>query len=224
MNYQGTLDFLSSKLNLSLNGKLPIEIPNFGRVQLADLFRELNFEIGAEVGVERGEYSETICLANPEAKLFAIDGWQVYKGYRDHTNQQTMNQISEEAKKRLSKYNCEIVKKFSSEAVKDFNLESLDFVYIDASHEFSHVAHDLVEWAKRVRPGGIVSGHDYVRKKGGGYQCHVVDVLKAYTSAFNISPWFVLGTRAINEGEVRDRPRSWMFIKNNETVLRPHSF
>jgi len=219
-----TLDHIANKFNLDLTTKSPIEIPNFGRVELAKLFNELGFTIGTEVGIERGEYSEILLRSNPKLRLFSVDAWQVYNGYRDHTNQKTMDKIYKEAKKRLAKYNCKLIKKLSADAVKSFKYESLDFVYIDASHEFSHVAHDLVEWSKRVRPGGIVAGHDYIKKTDPGYQSHVVDALHGYVAAYNISPWFILGRKSVVDGEVRDRPRSFMFVKNSEIILRPHSF
>jgi len=47
------------------------------------------------------------------------------------------------------------------EAVRDFPEESLDFVHIDANHDYDYFMPDLIEWNKRVKVGGIVSGHDY---------------------------------------------------------------
>ncbi len=47
------------------------------------------------------------------------------------------------------------------EAVEQFKPGELDFVYIDAKHDFKHVSEDVDAWAKIVRVGGIVSGHDY---------------------------------------------------------------
>ncbi|NIT59155.1 MAG: hypothetical protein GWN00_23910, partial [Aliifodinibius sp.] len=37
----------------------------------------------------------------------------------------------------------------------------LDFVYIDADHRFDHVMQDIILWFKKIRRGGILSGHDY---------------------------------------------------------------
>lgn len=37
---------------------------------------------------------------------------------------------------------------------------SLDFVYVDALHDFEHVAVDLAAWAPKVSVGGFVGGHD----------------------------------------------------------------
>ena len=91
------------------------------------------------------------------------------------------------------------------DAVKDFEDGSLDFVYIDGNHDFKNVANDIVEWQKKVRVGGIVAGHDYRRHKPHlTYQCHVVDVVNAYTYAFGINPWFVL------QG---DKSPSWFWVQ-----------
>ena len=54
------------------------------------------------------------------------------------------------------------------DAVKDFKDESLDFVYIDANHGYESTKEDIREWSKKVKKGGIVSGHDYVKKNGYG--------------------------------------------------------
>lgn len=42
-----------------------------------------------------------------------------------------------------------------------FIKDGLDFVYIDAGHEYSDVANDISVWLPKVRSGGILAGHDY---------------------------------------------------------------
>jgi|GEM_PF-6428377 len=118
-----TLTYLSNKFNLpsSIDVDLkPTIIPNFGRHELAELFAELKFKYGAEIGVEQGAYSEILCKANPDMKLFAVDAWTVYRGYKDHTRQEKLDAFYKIARKRLAAYKCEIVKKFSLEAVNNF--------------------------------------------------------------------------------------------------------
>jgi FkbM family methyltransferase len=39
---------------------------------------------------------------------------------------------------------------------------SLDFVYLDARHDYTAVLEDLEAWFDKVRPGGILAGHDYL--------------------------------------------------------------
>jgi len=38
---------------------------------------------------------------------------------------------------------------------------SLNFVFIDAAHDYDSVSKDLKAWYPKIKPGGIISGHDY---------------------------------------------------------------
>jgi len=99
------------------------------------------------------------------------------------------------------------------EAVKVFENNSLDFVYIDGNHEFRYFAEDIYEWPKKVRKGGIISGHDYftpVQKE----VCAVQPVLHAYIGWNDIVTWYVLGSKRRHApGEKRERFRSWFWVK-----------
>lgn len=39
--------------------------------------------------------------------------------------------------------------------------ETLDFVYIDAAHDYFSVWQDIKAWLPKVKPGGYIGGHDY---------------------------------------------------------------
>ena len=179
---------------------------NMNRAGLAQLFAELGFTEGAEIGVEKGVFSEILCQANPQLTLYSIDPWKAYREYRDHTTQEKIDEIYNEAVNRLKNYNCKIIRKFSEEAYKDFADVSLDFVYIDANHDAKHTWQDLTLWVPKVKPGGIVSGHDFVRYKGDyGLVNQVKDTVLKFTGENNISPLFAL--RDANERT------SWMWVK-----------
>lgn len=197
-----TLNTIVEKYRLNLNERLPIQI-NIGRLELAGLFAELDFKTGAEIGVEQGLYTEVLCKANPQAKIYGIDAWQAYKGYREHVSQEKLDGFCLAALERLKSYNFIIVRKFSLEAVKDFPPGYLDFVYIDSNHAFEYVVNDLAEWSKRVRKGGIIAGHDY-RKDKGGAPFHVKYAVDGFTAAYRVSPWFVLRG---------DKSASFMWVK-----------
>lgn len=49
----------------------------------------------------------------------------------------------------------------SLEAVTLYDDESLDFVFIDAAHDYGNVKADIEAWYKKVKPGCIIAGHDY---------------------------------------------------------------
>jgi len=208
-----TLDLIAVNFNIDLNQPSPIAIPNVNRKDLAKLFRRLNFRAGAEIGVESGVYSRDLCKCNPRAKIYLVDSWKAYRGYRDHVNQAKMDVFYGEVQKRLGEFdNYEIVRKFSMDAVKDFKDESLDFVYIDGNHRFEFVVQDIGFWSRKVKRGGIVSGHDYIRRAE-PTGTHVVQAVQGYTYCYGIKPWFLLGSQAKVPGEIRDDSRSWFWVK-----------
>ena len=49
----------------------------------------------------------------------------------------------------------------SVEAASRFEDNTLDFVFIDASHEYEDVKNDINAWLPKVKNGGILAGHDY---------------------------------------------------------------
>lgn len=49
----------------------------------------------------------------------------------------------------------------SLQAVDNFADQSVDFVYIDASHEYEDVKDDIQAWLPKVKPGGLLAGDDY---------------------------------------------------------------
>jgi SAM-dependent methyltransferase len=49
----------------------------------------------------------------------------------------------------------------SLEAAMQFEDNSIDFVFLDASHEYEDVKADIDAWYTKVKPGGIIAGHDY---------------------------------------------------------------
>lgn len=211
-----TLDRVCSHFGLSLppatSSASPIELTNIGRSELPRLFHALNFTEGAEVGVEVGRYSKELCAGNPGVHLYCVDPWQSYRGYREHVSQDKLDGFFQTTKDRLVEHNCTFVRKFSVAAAKDFAKHSLDFVYIDANHALEYVIADIAAWAPIVKPGGILAGHDYARRGGKGYQCHVIEAVHAWTASYGIHPWFVIGSLDALPGASRPEPRSWMWV------------
>jgi hypothetical protein len=78
------------------------------------------------------------------------------------------------------------------DALEGFPDNSLDFVFIDGNHSFPYVAEDIFYWEKKVRPGGIVSGHDYLDVPRKDCVIQVREVVDAYTEAFKIKKWFIV--------------------------------
>ena len=201
----------------------PVEIPDSSRDDLPQFFVDMGFTVGAEIGVDKGEFSVKFCEAG--LALYAVDPWKYYSGYEDDRGQQFLDELYENTKRLLTPYpQCRVVRKTSMQAAEDFADESLDFVYIDGNHEFTHVAQDIGVWTRKVRKGGVIAGHDYIytnpRTQAG--ICHVIYVVDAYTRAYKVKNWYLLGRKhKKTENEKRDKFRSWMWIKDYDEPFYP---
>lgn len=47
------------------------------------------------------------------------------------------------------------------EVASQFEDNSVDFVFIDADHNYESVKKDILSWLPKMKKGGIMSGHDY---------------------------------------------------------------
>lgn len=202
-----------------------IEIRNTNRETLAHILAMLNLNVGAEIGVECGIYSETLCKANPKIDLYAIDAWTAYQGYRDHVSQDKLDGFMEITKNRLAPYKATVIKGFSVDVAKQFTDNSLDFVYIDGNHEYRQTVDDISEWDRKVKVGGIVAGHDYILRRTNGYLMHVPYALHGWIKSYDIKPVFILGGKQDQKppNGCRDIARSWFYIKQEPAPIVPGS-
>jgi predicted O-methyltransferase YrrM len=58
----------------------------------------------------------------------------------------------------------------SADAAERFADESLDFVYIDANHAEPYVRQDIELWYAKIKPDGIIAGHDIINGEIMGVQ------------------------------------------------------
>jgi hypothetical protein len=123
---------------------------------------------GAEIGVKLGKYSDELLRNWHGSELVSIDPWlSADPGeYVDRSNvsQEEFDSYYERTRELLAAHGSRstIWRMTSVEAAAKVPAHSLDFVYIDARHDYESVLEDLNAWADRVRPGGILAGHDYV--------------------------------------------------------------
>lgn len=180
------------------------------RIEMADWFAQQGFRKGAEVGVFTGYYSEVLCKAMPGLDLTCVDIWGKGK----------YQQAEDECLARLKPYYVKIVKNYSVEAAKEVEDGSLDFVYIDAAHDYENVKKDIEAWAPKVRIGGIVCGDDFYQGKSGG-----MGVMRAVTEYTN--NLYENGTRREHHYDLKltlwdddnpvqdDRQPNWYFVKEH---------
>ena len=121
-----------------------------------------------EIGVKQGLFSEHILAHWRGRHLISIDPWREddADAYRDIANvpQAEHETFLAETTARLAPFGprSSIWRTTSAEGATRLPDGSLDFVYIDARHDFDSVTEDCLIWVPKVRAGGIVAGHDYL--------------------------------------------------------------
>lgn len=125
---------------------------------LVDMIQARGFEYGAEIGAGTGVTTSHIILNCRKLKEYiVVDDWRPVAGGGsfDRTD---MKEIFESQIKNNKK--VKVLEGISWEMADKVKDKYLDFVFIDASHDYDSVLKDLKAWIPKVRPGGIISGHD----------------------------------------------------------------
>lgn len=184
----------------------PITLNHFGRrTAFIQMLKERGAKVGAEIGTDHGKYAQQLFEGIPDLKLTCVDPYVAYTEGKDVKTQDDVDKIYEEAFTRMYPYDAKFMRMISMKAVRFVPDNSLDFVFIDGNHEYSYVSEDITEWTKKVKPGGIVAGHDYTENAERGYG--VIEAVNEYTKENHIAPWFILHAG----GSLVD---CWMFIKS----------
>lgn len=196
-------DYLIRKFSISpqrLRAPMPIELRDFHRNDLAQLFAELGFNRGVEVGVAEGNYSGVLLQANPTCELLLVDPWHAYSDNPQNKSKEKHEFAYNETLRKTRGYpNIKLDMRLSMDAVRDVPLRSLQFAYIDGMHSYDYVLCDIIEWSKRVVSGGILALDDYYFIDRARWGAGVVEAVQSYISAHEITPWFICqGHRSVD--------------------------
>lgn len=125
-------------------------------------------KVGAEVGVAGGQHIKALMENTKIEKIYGVDpyitnSWDMHGFFSVDDEYGSFDGLYGEVKELLSQFGdrVELVRKKSTEAAPDFEDESLDFVFIDAIHDYENCYNDIAHWHHRVRKGGYVMGHDW---------------------------------------------------------------
>ena len=131
---------------------------------------------GAEIGVQNGSYSEKLLDNWNGACLFSIDAWKQFKesDYKDVANVSNWEHLKNYAatcmKLRRFGERSIIWRMTSEEAASIIPNQTLDFCYIDADHSYDGVIQDLELWIPKIKEGGIICGHDFIKDGEHSYE------------------------------------------------------
>jgi len=138
------------------------------REQLAKLLRPGG--IGLEIGVATGDFSQVLLDAAKPAKLHLIDPWayQLDPAYRPDVNNVAQQESERRYRSVCARFEAatraglvEIHRATSEDAVSRFPDAYFDWIYIDGAHHYEACASDLRLYAPKVKPDGLILGHDY---------------------------------------------------------------
>ena len=116
-------------------------------------------EVGSWKGKSSAFMAVEIANSGKCINFFCVDTWE---GSAEHTAEQkndlyyTFLYNMKDLKHLYSSY-----KMPSVDAALLFNNESLEFVFIDASHEYEDVLANIKAWLPKIKKGGMIAGHDY---------------------------------------------------------------
>lgn len=116
-------------------------------------------EVGSWKGRSSAYMAVEIANSNKDIRFYCVDTWQ---GSKEHQDRDLSNlyQTFLDNMRPVEHYYMPL-KINSLEASRKFRDNSLDFVFLDASHEYEDVKKDILAWLPKLKPGGILAGHDY---------------------------------------------------------------
>jgi hypothetical protein len=128
----------------------------------------------AEIGVFQGRFSELILSITRPQKLHLIDPWKyesdpayarsLYGGVRGK-NQERMDKMYESVVRVFQSKKVQVHRATSTECCSQFPDNYFDWIYVDGNHQYEFVKADLEVYFPKLKPGGLLAGDDYARKK-----------------------------------------------------------
>ena len=119
--------------------------------------------IVAEIGVDKGDFTKIIIDTCSPKKIHLIDSWSSTR-YPEEKYKFVRNRFNVE----ISKNIVELNRGFSTSILENFPDNYFDWVYLDTDHGFEVTYSELLILHKKVKSGGIISGHDYCRYSSNG--------------------------------------------------------
>lgn len=127
---------------------------------------------GAEVGVRRGRTSAVLMWRFPQLSMTVVDAWSEIS--EDHRYRKSFDAVAAEGQDvhdanyrdalratEFARKRRRVIRAWSLEGAREVADASLDFCFIDAAHDYESVREDIEACRVKVKPGGLLSGHDY---------------------------------------------------------------
>ena len=119
-----------------------------------DLIKQMpQNSIGAELGIWDAEFSRTISKIIKPQLFYLVDTW---------IDMDLEERLTDNFIKRSKNSNYIKRKQTSETFLNSLEDETLDWVYIDAAHDYESVVKDLILSKDKVKDDGYIMGHDFI--------------------------------------------------------------
>jgi len=119
-----------------------------------------------EVGTWDGKNAKKLRKLFPDAHLYLIDPYHPTLAYFQKGDPASFK--PEEYEKTYQKVCKHFAKDSKTTILKTTSINgvdqvpnNIDLVFIDGDHSYEHVKQDILTWKRKVRVGGLLTGHDY---------------------------------------------------------------
>jgi predicted O-methyltransferase YrrM/glycosyltransferase involved in cell wall biosynthesis len=130
-------------------------------------------EIGSWMGKSASCLGQLVKESQKNIRIFAVD---TFEGSIEHT--EIIKDIENQSTSLLEIFKnniklCEVdgliipIQGKSVDVASQFEDGSIDFIFIDASHDYENVLADINAWYPKLKPGGLIAGDDYAGCWGG---------------------------------------------------------
>lgn len=109
-----------------------------------------------EIGVANGDFSSHILKHCRPIKLHLIDAWKAERYSR------LQAKVEERFLAEIKAGRVELNVGLSTDVLPKYTDHYFDWAYIDTVHDYRITAQELMLCKQKVKPGGIIAGHDYM--------------------------------------------------------------
>lgn len=174
--------------------------------------------VGAEIGVNTGRFAHALAKGARPRRLYLVDAWWTLPTEPSATTRDAHRRTCERMKWWIDRDIVHVIVKRSVAALSEFEDHHLDWAYLDASHNYAETLAELELLAAKVKPDGLIGGHDFNTRRHPGVFRALTEFLnehREYVLVYqdNFQQWGIrrretresaVGTRATSDGQTRE--------------------
>lgn len=141
-----------------------------------------------EIGTYMGESTMMIACTGLFSTTYVIDPHDGDEEFNKEMKY-TWDEVKEEYRINTRHFdNITLISDYSFNVINMFEDNSIDFIYIDANHSYEAVKRDLELYYPKLKPDGVIGGHDF-NDRWPGIEKAVTEVVGKPTKVFEDDSW-----------------------------------